>query len=209
MQLNNHIFEPDLPHCRSYMTTRNTAFKSFITDLLTQGHLIKMKQVHSENVVVIDQAPNHHISSIPYTDALITNQKNVILSVKVADCCPILISHSSGWIAAIHAGRRGTQQHIFYKTLKTLQTLTNDNKHFTCWLGPCLCSDCHEINPETHQCYDLHSENKHQFESLLSYSDNQLIIASHCTACSSNHHFFSYRKNNKTLHRNYCFIHRS
>ena len=43
-------------------------------------------------------------------DALITTQKNAALVVRTADCLPILIYHSSGIIAAIHAGRKGTEQ---------------------------------------------------------------------------------------------------
>ena len=146
------------------------------------------------------------ILSIPNSDALITNLKNTYLSIKVADCMPILLYHKSGWIAAIHAGREGTNKKILYKTLKTLLTLTNEIEDYHCWFGPCICTNCHQIDKKNNIFYSLFEENISQFKSLLSDQKNTIIAEEMCTSCNSNHYFYSYRGNQFTKKRNYIFI---
>ena len=68
--------------------------------------LCYMNQIHSANVVVVDENSPKYIDNC---DALVTNKKNLPLMVMVADCIPILMfDEVKGVIAAIHAGRNST-----------------------------------------------------------------------------------------------------
>lgn len=191
----------------SFMTTKKSSLAAIVKPLLEQKNkIVRARQTHSENVAIIDDITEKNILSISDCDALITNLKNTYLSIKVADCMPILIYHKSGWIAAIHAGREGTIKKILYKTLKSLLTLTNKEKDYHVWFGPCICVNCHQINKKTNTCYNLLEENTIQLKELLPDSGNSLYINKMCTRCNSNHLFHSYRGDNYTKKRNYIFI---
>lgn len=57
-------------------------------------------------------------------DALITQESNVCIGVSTADCIPILLYDSQHHaIAAIHAGWRGTAQHIAKSVVRDMQVL--------------------------------------------------------------------------------------
>lgn len=208
MNFHNYLFENlfSEQHVNSFMTTKQTAFKSLISTISKTHFLVRCKQTHSNHVAVIDHISQKKTVVIPDTDALITNQKNTFLSIKAADCMPILVHHERGWIAAIHAGRDGTKKKILEKTLNTLCQLVQDNSGFSVWFGPCLCKQCHEIDSIHHIHFDLIEENKRQLDSVLSDQRNRLSIENMCTACNSNYHFHSYRGDNFTKKRNYIFI---
>src|SRR5258708_110438 len=57
-----------------------------------------------------------------YCDALVSNTPQILLSVKTADCVPILLGDSkSGAFAAVHAGWRGTSASIVLTAIRQLQ----------------------------------------------------------------------------------------
>ena len=106
---------------------------------------IKMEQTHSNNFIEIFETPKNN-KVIPNVDALITAKKNIILSIKSADCLPILIHWNNGKdrdvIAAIHSGRAGTEKKILSKVLKYLRLKYGvgskkiQTNNLTIWLGP-------------------------------------------------------------------------
>ncbi len=66
-------------------------------------------QIHSSNVTIV----NGEESVVKDSDALITQEPNVLLGITVADCTPILLYEPKAkLIAAVHAGWRGTEQMI-------------------------------------------------------------------------------------------------
>lgn len=74
-------------------------------------------QIHSDRIIVADDTHN-----IENADALITNKKNLVLFVKIADCAGILIYDPIvECIAAIHSGWKGSKENIVGKTIKMLQ----------------------------------------------------------------------------------------
>ena len=209
MKLKNTLFENLIPSDQvdSFMTTRHSKLSSVVKPILKNKHyIVRTRQTHSDNVAVIDNISQKNILAIPNTDALITKLTQTYLTIKVADCMPILLYHQSGWIAAIHAGREGTKKNILLKTLKTLVTLTNEVSGYYCWFGPCICTSCHQIDSQKKIYFSLFNENKAQFDAVFSSEDNRLIIDDKCTSCNSNDLFYSYRGNNFTKKRNYIFI---
>ena len=194
-------------NCSAWVTTKQTAKKELLKSFKNQGlRVVKMQQTHSNNVVIVDYMLEKWVSTIPDCDALIAKQKHIIFAVKAADCLPILIVHSSGWAAGIHAGRVGTQKKILKETVEKLIKTTNDSCHYSIWFGPCICKECYEIDRHNHIHFDLIDENKKQLQTCLDLEKNCLTISPDCVACNANHKFFSYRKDNGTKKRNFvCF----
>ena len=84
-------------------------------------------------------------------DALITQQRGVVLSVRTADCVPVLIwSSTSKSIAAVHSGWRGTELNILGKTLTALVTMDNLAADLNVAIGPGMRVENFEVGPEFH-----------------------------------------------------------
>ena len=111
---------------------------------LDAGNLFTMNQTHSNKVVVINNT-NKHIQRVN-SDALITNQKNVAISVLTADCVPILIyDEVNQIIAAIHAGWRGAFSGIIENTIKEIIRI-NKNGKINVAIGPCISVNNYEVS---------------------------------------------------------------
>ncbi len=83
-------------------------------------------------------------------DALITNSKDILLTVTIADCAPILIyDHQQQAVAAIHAGWRGTVQEIVTKTIRKMQgTYGTDPAQCYAYVGTCIDECSFEVGDE-------------------------------------------------------------
>ncbi|TDB62293.1 peptidoglycan editing factor PgeF [Arundinibacter roseus] len=89
-------------------------------------------------------------------DALITNKKEVILAVTVADCTPILIYDSGqAAVAAIHAGWRGTAKQIVAKTIQQMKAEFG-TRPVDCYayIGTCIDACAFEVGPEVAEQFD-------------------------------------------------------
>lgn len=102
-------------------------------DTATVTDAILMNQVHSADVLVIDKPLEYP----PQVDALITKTPNLRLSVKTADCAPVLIYDAKAkMIAAIHAGWRGAFQGIIENTILKMLELGGDVNYMIAGIGP-------------------------------------------------------------------------
>ena len=85
-------------------------------------------------------------------DALVTAQKNVLLTIRVADCFPILLASETGHIvAAAHAGWRGVVGNIVGKTVRTLHEAAGVSAapaKLIAAIGPGICAGCFEVGEE-------------------------------------------------------------
>jgi polyphenol oxidase len=155
--------------------------------------LVRMAQVHGDQIAVIRQTPP--ASTLENVDATLTDLPDLILTVRAADCLPILIAHPSGVIGVVHAGRRGTQAEILAKTLQTLHQTwkITDNVHI--WVGPHICAQCYEINPQTHERYDLLTENLKQIHQVFDDYAVNITVDERCTLEDATLH--SYRREGK------------
>ncbi|RAP33943.1 hypothetical protein DID77_02200 [Candidatus Marinamargulisbacteria bacterium SCGC AG-439-L15] len=208
--MSNHsqILDGLIPH--DSVSTYQSIHKPSLEEVYQSiGHsntrFVRMTQVHGNQATWIDKShlsePGESIE-IKDTDALITQEKDVLLSVKTADCLPILIAHPNGVVACIHAGRAGTEAKITSKTLDLIQQKTGLSKGFYIWLGPAICKACYEIDATQKKHYDLLAKNLDQLSELSSHS--HIIKSNRCTACEHDR-FFSYRKGD-AVNRNYSLI---
>jgi hypothetical protein len=155
-----------------------------------------------------------HSNTITSTDAIITNEHGLILSVMTADCVPVVLYDSTkGIVAAIHAGWRGTASGIVQKTAqKMINDFECEAKNIKAEIFPSIGECCYEVGDETaNLCgcggkkrLDLQSIN---CEKLLSIGviDTNIMIDKTCTACGGKW-LFSYRAENGKCGRFMSFI---
>ena len=118
------------------------------------------KQSHGDSIVVIDtnflsQPSDQQEIILTDVDALITNVKNIGIGVTTADCVPILIyDPTKKALAAIHAGWRGTVQHIASKTLKKMQqTYGTRPKEVLVGIAPSISASRFEVGDEIGEAF--------------------------------------------------------
>lgn len=107
-----------------------------------------MQQVHGNYVVRVDKDDDG--KTIKDCDSLISNDPDVTLSVRVADCLPISvidpISHSFG---LIHAGWRGLDKKIIEKTIRLMaKEFSSDPKDLEITIGPHICQKHYEVKSD-------------------------------------------------------------
>lgn len=111
--------------------------------------MISLGQVHEDKIVRID--PDHLNTiqgDIPQTDALISREKNVVLTVRTADCVPVfLFDPLTPSIGLVHAGWRGARLGIVQKTVGEMASQFQASpENMKVILGPSIRSCCYEFD---------------------------------------------------------------
>lgn len=107
------------------------------------------EQTHSDHIKVI-QSPEEVREEIKDTDGLITNQKDICISVLTADCVPILFYDPvRRVIGAAHAGWRGTVSMLARKMIETFKSEFNSRpSDILVGIGPSIGPDTYEVGEE-------------------------------------------------------------
>lgn len=118
----------------------------FLDSLGVRGHSVWMAdQIHSDLRYQVNSKAKPGQQK-PQADAFLTQKKKILIGVKTADCVPLLLADPrSGWMAAVHAGWRGTLDSITTKTLKDIQKKGGHPRDLIVAIGPAACGDCYEI----------------------------------------------------------------
>ena len=155
-----------------------------------------------------------------YCDALVSNTPNVLLTVKTADCVPILIGDPvTRAFAAVHAGWRGTSSSITKRAIAKMESEYGASaKNMRAAIGPAANACCYEIGSDVisvfkerfpsadtlltvtrdgHAKIDLHRANHDQLTEA-GLAPDHIHVAPFCTM-DRNDLFFSYRRE-KLLH---------
>ena len=161
-------------------------------------------QIHGSDVLVVLQ-PGQYTGY----DALITRQKGIVLAVTIADCTPILIYDAKNEaVSAIHAGWRGTVQHIVAKTLDRMrQEFGTSPADCYAYVGTCIDACSFEVGEEVAEQFpEAHRQSiptagkylvdlkKANFDQLLSsgVKKDRIQISIYSTVLH-NPDYFSYR----------------
>ena len=88
-------------------------------------------------------------------DALITDEKGVLLLVRSADCTPILLfDEKRHAVAAIHSGWRGTLSDIIGKTVMAMSAEYGTAPEDICAaIGPCISCDSFEVGADVAKAF--------------------------------------------------------
>jgi len=177
-------------------------------------------QVHGADIRVVHSAAEAMpkagvLGDDQYCDALVSDTPNVLLTVKTADCVPILVGDPvTRAFAAVHAGWRGTSISIIKLAIAQLER--EYGSHATdmrAAIGPAANVCCYEVGSdvinvfkerfpaaghlfqptrEGHARIDLQTANRHQLIDA-GLSAERIHVAPFCTM-DRNDLFFSYRR---------------
>jgi YfiH family protein len=116
---------------------------------------VTLRQIHSDVVHCIDSTCAQN-QEAPPGDALVTQERGVLLVVQTADCVPILLADTkNGAVAAIHSGWRGTLRRIAEKTLGRMRMYFDTRpKDVIAALGPGIGRCCYEVGSEVAKDFD-------------------------------------------------------
>ena len=112
------------------------------------GAIVSVRQVHGTDVLILDRPVQPRDTFPGGWDALVTNQTGVVVTVRTADCVPVLVHDPlQRLVAAIHAGWRGAVAGILPKTLATLrQRFGSSTASFRIGIGPSAGACCYEVD---------------------------------------------------------------
>jgi YfiH family protein len=105
-------------------------------------------QVHGPDVCTV--RPGEAFENGTKGDALVSDDPTRVLSVKYADCVPILLATEDGRaVAAVHAGWRGLVAGVIRAAVASLADLSRQAPGtFVAAIGPCIGFDAFEVGPE-------------------------------------------------------------
>ncbi len=110
--------------------------------------VVSVTQVHGTDVLVVDRPVSGSPAFEGGWDALVTDQPGVLLTVRTADCAPVLIHDPiHGIVAAVHAGWRGAVAGIVPKTVAVMaQRFGSQPASLRVSIGPSVGSCCYEVD---------------------------------------------------------------
>ncbi|MBI3290266.1 peptidoglycan editing factor PgeF [Candidatus Microgenomates bacterium] len=121
--------------------------KKFFSSLgIQEKDVVDAVQVHGNHVVLITQEEQGH--NILDTDALITDEKNIPLIIKVADCVPILLADPvKKVVGVVHAGWKGTTQEITKLAVNHMEDhFGTSPSDLIVGIGPSIGPCCYEVD---------------------------------------------------------------
>lgn len=116
--------------------------KYFIKRGLGNFKVAAAKLVHSTNVKIVKQKGKDQL--VPKADGLMTNDKNLLLSVTVADCFPVYFyDPKNKALGLIHCGWKGTAGKIALEVVEKMKAIyATDPKNLVVGIGPGI-RNCH------------------------------------------------------------------
>ena len=114
------------------------------------AEVARLVQVHGREVIEDDSEPRPGSDRIlGEADAVISRAEGRLLTVFTADCVPVLLAEAdSGWMAAIHAGWRGTASRIVEAVLDRLEARGVRPSSLHALFGPAISGPAYEVGPE-------------------------------------------------------------
>lgn len=210
---------PNILHGFTIRNKKNITYEEMCDDLgCTKKNICYIvNQLHSDKVKVIYN--NEQITDI---DGLITNQKNIPLFIRTADCNSIILfDPEKEVIANIHSGWKGTLQRIIEKGVKEMIDVfgSNPSDIIACFFPSIRM--CHfEVDEDVYELFKNeffniekyikkgnYKEGKQKYyidttkineEMLtnLNVKKENIYITEYCTMCN-NDLFYSHRMNDK------------
>ncbi len=150
---------------------RSLGADSFILATLKQIHSTNVFRVGCKHPSGIELAPSGSDdgqksgSTSLASDALITNQPGILLSIRTADCLPVLIvdpRHRA--IAALHAGWRGALGRIAEKVVGEMgRVYSSKPPELHAAIGPGIHACCYAVGEDLHSAFHGRFVNSEKF----------------------------------------------
>ena len=202
---------------RAFFTTKPLDFRfgradrsrMFSALSVNAGRFVCPDQVHGTRVVLAgpQQAgagSRTRRDAVRATDALMTTDVSLYLSVLTADCLPVFVfDPQEKAVAMIHAGWKGLKKGILSKTIEAMNRRKGSAAaSLMVILGPCIRSCCYEVGREFlgHFPGFVHTRGTSLFMDLAGRArseilgcgvrDNRIFDSRLCTCCSPDFHSF-------------------
>ena len=110
--------------------------------------VVSVRQVHGTDILVLDRAGDGNETFSGEWDAIVTNRPHLLLTVRTADCVPLLLYDPvQRVVAAVHAGWRGAVAGIVPKTLLLMRRrFGSDLGLVRLGIGPSVGPCCYEVD---------------------------------------------------------------
>lgn len=179
-------------------------------DIVSQEDMARLKQIHS--AVVVEALRSEAAGE---GDALVTSRTGVPVSIRTADCYPILLADPRNFaVAAVHAGWRGTAAHIVLKTIEQMRArFATEATDLLVAIGPGIGGCCYEVGAEVAGQFGLTSsagkidlaEINHRLLVENGVAPARIEILGGCTRCDTQL-FHSFRRDREQAGRMVSFI---
>ncbi|MBZ5673962.1 MAG: peptidoglycan editing factor PgeF [Acidobacteriia bacterium] len=174
-----------------------------------QTGMASVKQIHSDVAFVA-----HEPGCVGEGDALLTRTPGIAVSVRTADCFPILlVDRDTRAVAAVHAGWRGTAAGILATTLARMRSeFGTEPGNVLAAIGPGIGQCCYEVGLEVARQFgmaqagklDLAVENRDQLVAA-GVQPTGIELVGGCTFCHPAQ-FYSWRRDRDRAGRMVSFI---
>jgi YfiH family protein len=113
--------------------------------ILPGAPLASVYQIHSPTAVIVTEAqPN---DERPMADALVTDQKGLLLGIVTADCAPVLLADvEAGVVGAAHAGWRGATAGVTDQAIAAMISLGARVDRIAAAIGPSIAMASYEVD---------------------------------------------------------------
>ncbi len=172
---------------------------------VTPAAVVAMEQVHGDAVTIVADAVAAD-ALLPACDAVATNRPGLALTMRSADCLPIVAfdpTHRA--IGLAHAGWRGLKAQLPAQLISTMRS-TWGCRDLAIGIGPAVGPCCYPVGPEFDEWFPkyLIVRAGQRYLDLARAALWQLVgagipkgriaVTGGCTACSLKEHAFSYRR---------------
>ncbi len=171
--------------------------------------MASLKQIHSDISFTAERP-----GCVGEGDALVTRTAGVAVSIRTADCFPILlVDPDTRAVAAVHAGWRGTAAGVITSTLARMRSeFGTDARNVYAAIGPGIGKCCYEVGVEVARQFgmqeaghlDLAVENQKQLIAA-GVKPERIDQVGGCTFCNPAQ-FFSWRRDHDRAGRMISFI---
>ena len=176
---------------------------------MSQDGTASLKQIHSAVVLAVD-----HAGVAGDGDALVTSTAGVPVSIRTADCYPILLADTRNFVvAAAHAGWRGTAARIVIRTIEQMQMrYGTEAADLRVAIGPGIGGCCYEVGVEVARQFGLEHAGKidlaeinHRLLVQNGLRAEQIEVLGGCTQCDL-HLFHSFRRDKESAGRMVSYV---
>jgi hypothetical protein len=156
----NRIPGIDVSHDKSEVLKRLETAHRGIRDTIGIGNwpLFTAQQIHGNRTAVIDEVgsafrADRGAASLPGRefrgcDGMVTNQRDIVIGVYVADCCAVyIVDPQTPAIGLVHSGRKGTELDIVTKAIRQMMDrFGSDPAEMVVQLSPCIRPPHYEVD---------------------------------------------------------------
>jgi len=150
---------------------------------LSPGQLLTVKQVHGDDLLLIDEhnADLSHFLSLE-VDAILTNQPGIMIGVLIADCFPVLLwDTDKKVIATVHVGWQGAAKGILGKVVTAMiKNFSVSANQVRAAIGPGIGAHKYEIDRPVRDAFRQGSGFWNEISAETRLGHWQLDIAKSC-----------------------------